>query len=35
VSSYNTKVLTLGGSTEHFTINGGFKVMAHTKYNVQ
>jgi len=28
------KSVTLGGSTEHFTTNDGFKVMAYAKYNV-
>jgi len=28
------KSVTLGGSTEHFTINDGLKVTAHAKYNV-
>jgi len=28
------KRLTLGGSTEHFTTNDGFKVMAYAKYSV-
>jgi len=29
------KSVTLDGSTEHFTTNDGFKVMAHAKYDVQ
>jgi len=28
------KRVTLGGSTEHFTTNDGFKVMAYAKYKV-
>jgi len=28
------KSVTLGGSTEHFTTNDGFKVMAYAKYSV-
>jgi len=34
LSSYITKCK-LGGSTEHLTINDGFKVMAYAKYSVQ
>jgi len=29
------KRLTLGGSTEHFTTNDGFKVMAYVSYSVE
>jgi len=28
------KSVTLGGSTKHFTINDGFKVITYAKYNV-
>ena len=28
------KSVTLGGSTEHFTTNNGFKVMTYARYSV-